>query len=276
MYEKAIAEIQKLSQPIIDAHPFLHDSITKMCRIVELDPQMAATRARICCEYIFRDLYRLKFEKPKKTPLGKIIGALQEKEPLPSHVNLATDFVRNLGNITSHPDPVNLDQIDDYLIVSAFNSLIPLLRWYLEQIGISSNIDKPSEHEPTDPPTKTFLKKVDEQFHPVYKEYFKIWKNYISWGTAGFSLRMKVAGKPHRIIDVYPREGIARIRLKDTAKWGNVQDAYNAYDKSIYHINGVQTIVEQQKKYIPRKMLTPDDLSCIFQATDTFAKAIKD
>lgn len=267
MFNKSINEIHSLSKKVKNEHPLLSENLEKMCKIVEIDLQMAATRARICCEYIIRDVFRQEFEEPKKT-LHYLIDKLQKNGKLPDHVKIVARFIKDLGNITSHSDPISLNEIDEYFVSSTLNSLIVLLSWYLNKIQRTS-----VELKPKLLPSEIYLQKIPKKFWKVYQEYFEIWSDYIYWGKVGFSLRMKSRG--NGIIRAFPREGIGLIKKEDLEQWECSLETYNEYSINIAHIKAVQSAMQRKRRYIPHNSLSPEEMKTIFQATDNFGKVVK-
>ncbi len=117
---------------------------------------------------------------------------------------------------------------------------------------------------------EVFLSKAPDDLVPVYEQWRSIWPTkgmVVYWGVTGFSLRLRVNGKPQTLLDAYPEWAVSLVRESDAKKIGIPEDAYRKYIETIGALPEAISLLGSGKKYIKHDALTADTLMLLLSAT---------
>ena len=111
----------------------VREGLRKVAHLADVDPEMAATRARKLLGWVVRDVYERRVKEPPGTrPLENIIQRLVKDGGFPVRLEPHAQAVRMLGNIGAWRSDGELTGEN---VRSSLEHLMAILEWYLSSIG---------------------------------------------------------------------------------------------------------------------------------------------
>ncbi len=146
-YQALLAKLNGFPEEFVE----LTGGIQKAVAIADRDPEMALTRIRKVLEFVVREVYERRCNKPAGTqPLENLLDRISKDGFFPPVLEAYATTVRKLGNVGTHRfgETITADEVHRSL-----TQLMPVIDWYTGVERIDAVPAKPAISSPT--PVKT-------------------------------------------------------------------------------------------------------------------------
>jgi formylglycine-generating enzyme required for sulfatase activity len=108
----------------------LREGVHKAVLVADMDPEMALTRSRKVLEYVIRDVYQRRCQKPPGSqPLENLLQQVCRDGHFPPVLEAYANTVRMLGNVGTHRFDQTITLAD---VHQSLTQLMPILQWYID------------------------------------------------------------------------------------------------------------------------------------------------
>jgi hypothetical protein len=123
---------------------------------------------------------------------------------------------------------------------------------------------------------ESFLGKIPKDLVEVYRSAVEDWRKvgFFSFGTVGFTWRIRLQDDSVTVLQSYPKDGITLIRQKDFDKWSKDQALYQEYLQTLEGSSVAFNRLQTGNQYLKHDKLTADDLRIILGAALKLAQGL--
>jgi hypothetical protein len=123
---------------------------------------------------------------------------------------------------------------------------------------------------------ESFLSKIPEDLAEVYKAASEDWGKIgsFSFGTVGFTWRIRLRDDNVTVMQSYPKDGITLIRQRDFDKWSKDQTLFQKYLQSLEGSPVALNRIRAGNQYLKHDKFTANDLRIILNAALKLAEGL--
>ena len=139
-FQELLTEAQRAAS----GTPELFDALAPLPALLENDPEAGLMRVRKLLEFVVRDVYGRRYSEPAGTrPMENLTQRLAKDGYLTKKLAASANLIRELGNVGVHGFGEKISPDD---VVWALAHLVPIMRWYREQVGPTVVLGADSAH----------------------------------------------------------------------------------------------------------------------------------